>query len=99
MLSTTNFQPHRPLSVFRVVPLWRYKKHRRRIWFIFLRCVSNTIKIDVFFYLQFRFYPYTVVFAYIQDANLCAILAKRVTVQQKDMQMARRIRGIWGGLG
>ena len=34
-----------------------------------------------------------------EDANLCAIHAKRVTVMQKDIQLARRIRGAWGGLG
>jgi len=28
-----------------------------------------------------------------EDANLCAIHAKRVTVQPKDIQLARRIRG------
>ena len=28
-----------------------------------------------------------------EDANLCAIHAKRVTIQPKDMQLARRIRG------
>ena len=28
-----------------------------------------------------------------EDTNLCCIHAKRVTVQQKDMQLARRIRG------
>jgi len=28
-----------------------------------------------------------------EDANLCAIHAKRVTIQQKDVQLARRIRG------
>jgi len=28
-----------------------------------------------------------------EDANLCAIHAKRVTIQQKDIQLARRIRG------
>jgi len=28
-----------------------------------------------------------------EDANLCAIHAKRVTLQTKDMQLARRIRG------
>ena len=33
-----------------------------------------------------------------EDANLCAIHAKRVTVMQKDIQLARRIRGMWGGL-
>ncbi|KAI5854934.1 histone-fold-containing protein [Tricharina praecox] len=33
------------------------------------------------------------------DANLLAIHAKRVTVMQKDIQLARRIRGAWGGLG
>ena len=27
------------------------------------------------------------------DANLCALHAKRVTVQPKDIQLARRIRG------
>jgi histone H3/H4 len=31
--------------------------------------------------------------------NLCAIHAKRVTIMQKDIQLARRIRGPWGGLG
>jgi len=30
------------------------------------------------------------------DANLCAIHAKRVTVQQKDIQLARRLRAAWG---
>lgn len=34
-----------------------------------------------------------------EDTNLCAIHAKRVTIMQKDMQLARRIRGVWGGLG
>jgi histone H3 len=28
-----------------------------------------------------------------EDANLCAIHAKRVTVMPKDIQLARRIRG------
>jgi len=28
-----------------------------------------------------------------EDANLCAIHAKRVTIQPKDVQLARRIRG------
>ena len=34
-----------------------------------------------------------------EDANLCALHAKRVTIMQKDIQLARRIRGAWGGLG
>lgn len=34
-----------------------------------------------------------------EDANLLAIHAKRVTIMQKDIQLARRIRGAWGGLG
>lgn len=29
-----------------------------------------------------------------EDANLCAIHCKRVTIQSKDIQLARRIRGI-----
>ena len=29
-----------------------------------------------------------------EDANLCAIHAKRVTIMVKDMQLARRIRGV-----
>lgn len=33
-----------------------------------------------------------------EDANLLAIHAKRVTIMQKDIQLARRIRGAWGGL-
>ena len=28
-----------------------------------------------------------------EDCNLCAIHAKRVTIQPKDMQLARRLRG------
>ncbi len=28
-----------------------------------------------------------------------AIHAKRVTIMQKDIQLARRIRGAWGGMG
>lgn len=34
-----------------------------------------------------------------EDANLCAIHAKRVTIQKKDIQLARRIRGRSDGLG
>ncbi|KIM46096.1 hypothetical protein M413DRAFT_64487, partial [Hebeloma cylindrosporum] len=34
-----------------------------------------------------------------EDANLCAIHAKRVTIMTRDIQLARRIRGPWGGLG
>ncbi|KAH9844278.1 histone-fold-containing protein [Rhodofomes roseus] len=33
-----------------------------------------------------------------EDANLCAIHAKRVTLMQKDIQLARRIRGPYGGM-
>ncbi|KAF7352709.1 Histone-fold-containing protein [Mycena venus] len=33
-----------------------------------------------------------------EDANLCAIHAKRVTIMQRDMQLARRIRGNWAGI-
>ncbi|KAH9938179.1 histone-fold-containing protein, partial [Fomitopsis serialis] len=33
-----------------------------------------------------------------EDANLCAIHAKRVTLMQKDIQLARRIRGSYGGM-
>lgn len=29
-----------------------------------------------------------------EDVNLCAIHARRVTIMQRDMQLARRIRGI-----
>ena len=31
----------------------------------------------------------------LEDSNLCAIHAKRVTIMSKDMQLARRIRGEW----
>ncbi|TNY24375.1 histone 3 [Rhodotorula diobovata] len=31
--------------------------------------------------------------ALFEDTNLCAIHAKRVTIQRKDMQLARRLRG------
>eukprot|EP00045_Choanoeca_perplexa_P001530 m.20162 g.20162 ORF g.20162 m.20162 type:complete len:136 (-) comp11006_c0_seq1:203-610(-) len=34
-----------------------------------------------------------------EDANLCAIHAKRVTIMVKDIQLARRIRGPLHGLG
>ncbi|RMZ88441.1 hypothetical protein DV736_g4331, partial [Chaetothyriales sp. CBS 134916] len=34
-----------------------------------------------------------------EDANLCAIHAKRVTIMQKDIQLARRLRGALGGFG
>lgn len=30
-----------------------------------------------------------------EDTNLCAIHAKRVTIMPKDMQLARRIRGMY----
>ena len=33
-----------------------------------------------------------------EDTNLCAIHAKRITIQPKDMQLARRIRGERFGL-
>ncbi|KAF8621639.1 hypothetical protein AX15_007657 [Amanita polypyramis BW_CC] len=33
-----------------------------------------------------------------EDANLCAIHAKRVTIMTRDIQLARRIRGPWGGI-
>ncbi|KAF8663450.1 hypothetical protein AX16_001020 [Volvariella volvacea WC 439] len=33
-----------------------------------------------------------------EDANLCAIHAKRVTLMTRDIHLARRIRGHWGGL-
>ncbi|KAL1731013.1 histone-fold-containing protein [Schizophyllum commune] len=34
-----------------------------------------------------------------EDANLCAIHAKRVTIMARDIQLARRIRGPIAGLG
>ena len=33
-----------------------------------------------------------------EDANLCAIHAKRVTIMQKDIQLAKRLRGGRAGL-
>lgn len=33
-----------------------------------------------------------------EDANLCALHAKRVTIYPKDIQLSRRIRGAEGGL-
>lgn len=30
-----------------------------------------------------------------EDTNICAIYAKRVTVLPRDMQLVRRIRGVW----
>lgn len=33
------------------------------------------------------------------DANHCAIHAKRVTIQPKDIQLARRLRGYADGMG
>jgi len=36
---------------------------------------------------------------FVLERNLCAIHAKRVTIMTKDIQLARRIRGPWGGLG
>ncbi|KAI0032046.1 histone H3, partial [Vararia minispora EC-137] len=33
-----------------------------------------------------------------EDANLCAIHAKRVTLMTRDLQLARRLRGSWGGI-
>ncbi|CUS07956.1 unnamed protein product [Tuber aestivum] len=35
----------------------------------------------------------------LEDGYLCAIHCKRVTIMVKDIQLARRIRGHWGGLG
>lgn len=34
----------------------------------------------------------------LSSRNLCAIHAKRVTLMQKDLQLARRIRGPYGGM-
>lgn len=34
-----------------------------------------------------------------EDANLCAIHAKRVTIMPRDIQLTRRIRGRYGGIG
>jgi len=34
-----------------------------------------------------------------EDAYLCTIHAKRVTLMQRDLQLARRIRGKWGDIG
>ena len=31
----------------------------------------------------------------LEDANLCAIHAKRVTIMPKDMRLARKIRGVY----
>ncbi|EDQ84449.1 uncharacterized protein MONBRDRAFT_12797 [Monosiga brevicollis MX1] len=35
----------------------------------------------------------------LEDGNLCAIHAKRVTLMVRDIQLARRIRGVKDGLG
>jgi len=34
-----------------------------------------------------------------EDSYLCTVHAKRVTLMQKDLQLARRIRGKWGDIG
>ncbi len=34
-----------------------------------------------------------------EDTNLCALHARRVTIMRRDIWLARRIRGLWGGAG
>jgi histone H3/H4 len=35
----------------------------------------------------------------VQLIALSQIHARRVTIMQRDIQLARRIRGVWGGVG
>jgi hypothetical protein len=63
-----------------------YRKLRRRTSFISLK----TRKVKTTFYAFIHWPPFF--------RNLCAIHAKRVTIMTRDIQLARRIRGPWGGL-
>jgi hypothetical protein len=57
------------------------KRRQKLFWFIFLKM---RIAIRLLFVANLV-------------RNLCAIHANRVTIMQKDIQLARRIRGHYGG--
>ena len=62
-----------------------------------VRQIVRTIDPDLRFYAQALIALQESSEAYLtgifEDANLCALHAKRVTVMKKDMDLARRIRG------
>ena len=54
-------------------------------------CVGYRVTLAMMMALQEAAEAYLV--QLLEDSNLCAIHAKRITIQPKDMQLARRIRG------
>lgn len=54
-------------------------------------CRDMRFRIEALYALQEASEAYLV--SLFEDTNLCAIHAKRVTIQPRDMQLARRIRG------
>ena len=86
----------------------RYQKStelliRKRPFEKLVRAIAQDFKTDLRFQntaimaLQEAAEAYLV--GHFEDANLCAVHAKRVTIMVKDMQLARRIRNDWGTHG
>merc|ERR1712230_124717 len=73
------------------------KPHRYKPGTVALREIAQDFKSDLRFQssaigaLQESVEAYLV--SLFEDTNLCAIHAKRVTIQSKDIQLARRLRG------
>ena len=71
----------------RVRLFWHYKKQQKHILSTCLRMREWHPSLEK-----------EVLVLMICPRNLCAIHAKRVTIMQRDLQLARRIRGPWGGV-
>lgn len=71
----------------RALQYWRYRRPQRLTW-------CTCLKMREFIWSPFLVCDLLKHFT----RNLCAIHAKRVTLMTRDIQLARRIRGPWGGL-
>merc|ERR1712126_482423 len=70
-----------------------YASYHSNVWFVKLRKISRQIFGSDLAVMALQEASEAYLVGLMEDTNLCAIHAKRVTIMPRDIQLARRIRG------
>merc|ERR1712126_411394 len=70
-----------------------YASCRSNVWFVKSRKISRHLRFQSSAVMALQEASEAYLVGLMEDTNLCAIHAKRVTIMPRDIQLARRIRG------
>merc|ERR1712025_532999 len=70
-----------------------YASCRSNVWFVKSRKISRDLRFQSSAVMALQEASEAYLVGLMEDTNLCAIHAKRVTIMPRDIQLARRIRG------